>query len=75
MKERMLPMPDNKDADLNKIKELIEIMKENDLIEVEIIDGENKICLKRPSPVQTVVAAALDGHPLAIQEIARVIDG
>ncbi len=58
MKERMLSMPENKDADLNKIKELIEIMKENDLIEVEIIDGENKICLKRPNSAQTVVAAA-----------------
>ena len=51
-------MPENKDADLNKIKELIEIMKQNDLIEVEIIDGENKICLKRPSPAQPVVATA-----------------
>ena len=65
MKERMLPMPENKDADLNKIKELIEIMKENDLVEVEIIDGENKICLKRPNPVQTVVAAAPIAAPAA----------
>ncbi len=65
IKERMLSMPENKDADLNKIKELIEIMKENDLIEVEIIDGENKICLKRPSPVQSVVAAAPMAAPTA----------
>ncbi len=65
MKERMLSMPENKDADLNKIKELIEIMKENDLIEVEIIDGENKICLKRPNPAQTIVAAAPMAAPAA----------
>ena len=65
MKERMLPMPENKDADLKKIKELIEIMKENGLIEVEIIDGENKICLKRPNPVQTVAVAAPMTAPVA----------
>jgi len=58
-------MPENKDADLNKIKELIEIMKENDLVEVEIIDGENKICLKRPNPMQSVVAAAPMAVPVA----------
>lgn len=39
-------MPD-KDADLRKIKKLIDIMKENELVEVEIKHGDDKIFLKR----------------------------
>jgi len=38
--------------DLQKIKELIEIMKANDLLEVEIKHGEDKIFLKRTGPQQ-----------------------
>ena len=38
------------DTDLKKIKELIEIMKENELLEVEIKHGDNKIFLKRSHP-------------------------
>jgi acetyl-CoA carboxylase biotin carboxyl carrier protein len=33
--------------DLKKVKDVIELMKENDLIEVELVDGESKIHLKR----------------------------
>ena len=36
-----------KDNDLQKIKELIEIMKDNNLLEVEIKYGDEKIFLKR----------------------------
>ncbi|HOQ05581.1 MAG TPA: acetyl-CoA carboxylase biotin carboxyl carrier protein [Anaerohalosphaeraceae bacterium] len=36
--------------DLKKVRELINLMKENDLIEVEIADGDQKIHLKRPQP-------------------------
>jgi len=39
-----------KDTDLQKIKELIEIMKENELLEVEIKHGDDKIVLKRSQP-------------------------
>ena len=39
-----------KDADLRKIKELIKIMKDNDLVEVEIRHDEDKIFLKRAQP-------------------------
>ena len=49
-----------KDTDLQKIKELIEIMKQNELLEVEIEHGDDKIFLKRsgPSlPVERTVAA------------------
>ncbi len=36
-----------KDSDLKKIKNLIKIMEDNDLIEVEIKHGDDKILLKR----------------------------
>jgi len=44
-----------KDTDLQKIRELIEIMKANDLLEVEIKHGDDKIFLKRCSPQQVGV--------------------
>ena len=44
----------HKDADLRKIKELIEIMKANELVEVEIKHGDDKIFLKRSQPQQVV---------------------
>lgn len=39
-----------KDSDLQRIEELIEIMKRNGLVEVEIQHGEDKILLKRSQP-------------------------
>jgi len=39
-----------KDADLQKIKELIEIMKQNGLVEIEIKHGDDKIFLKCAQP-------------------------
>ena len=44
----------HKDADLRKIKELIKIMKTNELVEVEIKHGDDKIFLKRSQPQQVV---------------------
>ena len=46
-----------KNSDLQKINELIEIMKENDLVEVEIKHGDDKICLKRCQPQRPAVTA------------------
>ncbi|MHC4555766.1 MAG: acetyl-CoA carboxylase biotin carboxyl carrier protein [Planctomycetota bacterium] len=43
-----------KDTDLQKIKELIEIMKQNDLVEIEIKHGDDKIFLKRSQPQPAV---------------------
>ena len=45
-----------KDADLQKIEELIEIMERKNLVEVEIKHGEDKILLKRFSAQQAVAA-------------------
>jgi acetyl-CoA carboxylase biotin carboxyl carrier protein len=36
------------EKDLQKVKELVALMKENDLVEVEVSDGDSKIHLKRP---------------------------
>ena len=52
-------------TDIKKIKELIHIMKDNDLVEVEIVDGENKILLKRPHPNQPVITQ-VPAAPVAI---------
>jgi len=49
-----------KDNDFQKIKKLIKIMKDNDLVEVEI--GEDKIHLKRFQPQQPVTAVPMIGQ-------------
>jgi acetyl-CoA carboxylase biotin carboxyl carrier protein len=51
-----------KDTDVQKIKELIEIMKENELLEVEIKHGDDKIFLKRSQP-QPSVGGAVSAIP------------
>ncbi len=50
-----------KDSDLQKINELIEIMKQNDLVEVEIKHGDDKIFLKRsqPQPASSQIVTAV----------------
>ena len=44
--------------ELKKVKELIDIMKENDLVELEVVDGDSKVHLKRPGSEVPVVTAA-----------------
>jgi acetyl-CoA carboxylase biotin carboxyl carrier protein len=48
------------DKDLARIKEILEIMKENDLVEVEISRGDEKIHLKssQPQPQPQIINAA-----------------
>lgn len=41
--------------DLKKVKELIDLMKENDLVEVEVADGDSKIHLKAPGSAAPVM--------------------
>jgi len=48
-----------KDADLQKIEELIEIMERKNLVEVEIKHGEDKILLKRYQPQPSVAAVPM----------------
>jgi acetyl-CoA carboxylase biotin carboxyl carrier protein len=47
-----------KDDDVQKIKEIIEIMEKNGLVEVEIKHGDDKIFLKRHVPQQPAPLAA-----------------
>jgi acetyl-CoA carboxylase biotin carboxyl carrier protein len=44
-------MSEKEEAKLRRIKELVELMKANDLVELEIADGDSKILLKRPQPI------------------------
>ena len=46
-------MPE-KDADVQKIKELIQIMKENDLVKIDIQHGDDRISLQRAEPPQPI---------------------
>jgi acetyl-CoA carboxylase biotin carboxyl carrier protein len=50
-------MAEKNQNDLQKIKELIDIMKINDLVEIEIVDGDSKIHLKRPQAQPPSVTA------------------
>jgi acetyl-CoA carboxylase biotin carboxyl carrier protein len=43
--------------DLNRIKELIQIMEDHDLAEIQIEHGDEKVCLKRRQPSPPSVAA------------------
>ncbi len=61
-------MGDGKKSDLKKIEELVQLMLEKDLVEIEIVDGDNKIHLKRPGanePQAVVVPAASPVAPVA----------
>lgn len=51
-------MSDKNAMDLKKVKEIVELMKENDLVEVEIVDGDTKIHLKRPGADIRVIQQA-----------------
>lgn len=51
--------------DMKEIKYLIKLMVNNDLTELEIVEGENKIELKRGAGNTPVVVAAPAGTPLA----------
>ena len=56
-------MGDEKKSDLKKVKELVELMLENDLVEAEIVEGDSKIHLKRP------------GHSQPQQDLAPAVYG
>jgi acetyl-CoA carboxylase biotin carboxyl carrier protein len=50
-----------KQDDLKKVRELIALMKENDLVEIEVAGGDNKIHLKRPGAIAP--AASMQAVP------------
>lgn len=53
-------MPE-KENDFQKIKKLIKVMEENDLVEIEIKHGDDKILLKRSGAGQPIVSVPLAG--------------
>ena len=53
-----------KNSDIEKIKELIDIMKENDLVEIEIKHDDDKIFLKRSQP------QSAQNHPTVVPVMA-----
>jgi len=63
-----------KNDDLQKITELIEIMKENDLVEVEIKHGDDRISLKRCQP-QPPLGGAVTAVPMVGQNISAIPAG
>ncbi|MHC4640210.1 MAG: acetyl-CoA carboxylase biotin carboxyl carrier protein [Planctomycetota bacterium] len=67
-------MAENKDSDLQKIKELIEIMKRNELVEIEISHGDDKIFLKR-SQAQPFVGGSGAAVPIAGSSVSGAPDG
>lgn len=56
----------HKDTDLQKIKELIEIMERNGLVELEIKHGNDKIFLKRNVPQQLIPAGIKAVQPESV---------
>ena len=76
-------MSENKEKNLEKVKEIIDLMKINDLIEVEIVDGQNKILIKRPHsaahtvtqiPVHVPVTAQQPPAPLPVAKTDDLIE-
>jgi len=51
------------DKDIKQIKELIEIMKDNDLVQVTIEHGDDKLCLKRACAQTTMTPMPFTGMP------------
>jgi len=64
-------MGEKNTIDLKQVKDLIELMKENDLVEVEVEAGDSKIHLKRPGAnvpamaYQPMMQAAVPAAPAA----------
>jgi acetyl-CoA carboxylase biotin carboxyl carrier protein len=76
-------MGEKNTIDLKQVKDLIELMKENDLVEVEIEAGDSKIHLKRPGadmkmmsyqPMMSMPAAPAAAAPAAAAPSAPAAD-
>ena len=64
----------HKSSDLQRIKDLLKIMKDNNLVELELKHGDDKIMLKRAGsgPPMPIIAA---GVPLALNGVGVVGEG
>jgi acetyl-CoA carboxylase biotin carboxyl carrier protein len=60
-----------KDADIQRIKELIRIMKENDLVKIDIQHGDDRVSLERaqPQPPAAMIASmSPTGTPVLVPQ-------
>jgi acetyl-CoA carboxylase biotin carboxyl carrier protein len=57
-------MAEKQEKDLLKVKELVELMKENDLVEIEIVEGDSRIHLKRPGADARLIQYQPMGGPM-----------
>ena len=66
------PTPNQDIFDLRRVRRLVELMKEHDLSEIDIREGETRIQLRRGAePVLTVAAAACRGGAAAAPAACR----
>lgn len=56
-------MAEKNEMDLKKVKELIELMIEKDLVEIELKDGDKKIALKRPQAAPVITHVPMTHAP------------
>ena len=63
-------MSEKEETRLRRVKQLIELMKENDLVELEIVDGDSKILLKRPQPAAPIITQIPMVAPAAAVSVA-----
>ena len=52
--------------DIKEIKLLVKLMAENDLTEMDLTDGDKKICFKRGTAVGPVMVSAPAAAPMAV---------
>jgi acetyl-CoA carboxylase biotin carboxyl carrier protein len=56
--------------EMKKLRELVKLMKQNDLVELDLRDAEEQITLKRPGPPPQVVQPAPPAMPPAAPPVA-----
>ena len=59
-------MAEDKKTDVNQLKKIVSMMVDNDLVEVEIVSGEDKIYLRRPEAQPQQVTAVPMAPQIAI---------
>jgi len=60
----------NDTFDIRRVKQLVELMRANDLTDIEIKQGDGQIVLRRGTQVSTVVAMPLPTTPAAPPPVA-----
>ncbi len=49
------------DEQFSKLKQIIEMMKDHNLVEIQIKQGEEELCVKKAQPVQQITAVPMFG--------------